>query len=142
MKLGHYRLIKLGHYRLALLPYETWALPPYETWALPPYELGYYRLKKLGHYRPATVMRLIRHHSPWIIWKHPRLGPLATPHHMVQSSLHEKKDHWSFRMAPKTELPCNHSIHPQITTMYPLLEDHGITYMNHTITLKLNPRHE
>ncbi|BAT89175.1 hypothetical protein VIGAN_06005800, partial [Vigna angularis var. angularis] len=61
---------------------------------------------------------------------------------MVQSSLHEKKDHWSFRMTPKTELPCNHSIQPQNTTMYPLLEDHGITSMNHIITLKLNHNYE
>ncbi|KOM35880.1 hypothetical protein LR48_Vigan02g203000 [Vigna angularis] len=70
------------------------ALPPGET-------LGTTAQWNFGHYRPATVTRLIRYHSPWIIWKHPRLGPPATPHHMVQSSLHEKKDHWSFRMTPK-----------------------------------------
>ncbi|BAT94735.1 hypothetical protein VIGAN_08136300 [Vigna angularis var. angularis] len=39
-------------------------------------------------------------------------------------------DHWSFRITPKTELPCNHSIHNKGTTMYPLLEDHGITSNN------------
>ncbi|WVZ22372.1 hypothetical protein V8G54_000916 [Vigna mungo] len=50
----------------------------YETWSVP----------RLGEY-----------------WKPPRLRPPATPHHMVQSTLHEKKDRWSVRKTPKTELP-------------------------------------
>ncbi|WVZ15945.1 hypothetical protein V8G54_013511 [Vigna mungo] len=60
-------------------------------------------LMKLGfptlpHSRGYSVPRLGAY------WKPPRLRPPATPHHMIQSSLCEKKDHWSVRKTLKTEL--------------------------------------
>ncbi|BAU00574.1 hypothetical protein VIGAN_10218100, partial [Vigna angularis var. angularis] len=61
------------------------ALPPCETWALPP-----------GHSHEVKPLSLTLDHMEASKTK---TSGYSSPH--VQSSLHEKKDHWSFRMTPK-----------------------------------------
>ncbi|BAU03247.1 hypothetical protein VIGAN_UM052800 [Vigna angularis var. angularis] len=50
----------------------------------------------------------------------------------VQSSLHEKKDHWRFRMTPKTELPSTDTPHPPIIATDTLISYCAEAYIIHT----------